>query len=280
MQPVLLTLCRLLATSLTASCLHSPMSWSPDGQWLAYTLVQPADIATLKPGWLYGDGAMLSGRRALFLPQGVRTGTGLPKYRIWATERGSGVSVLVADSAYPLSSPAWGPDGRSLCYCRFIPKSPESNTSRLSGRCELVVQESLDRQRVMLTLPEIALDRDQLATFCELKTSWSPDGRYLAVPRPGRSAAILIVLTEQGRILKTLEGASLPSWSPDGSRMTFIRTSRDGSPTQFLQVIGRDFGAGRRIAELSDMAEPASWSQDGQSILVAARRVPGGLPEL
>ena len=43
MQPLLLSLLSIMATSLTASCLHAPMSWSPDGQWLAYTMVEPAD---------------------------------------------------------------------------------------------------------------------------------------------------------------------------------------------------------------------------------------------
>ncbi len=273
MQPVLLSLFRLMATSLTASCLHAPMSWSPDGQWLAYTMVEPADTPTLKPGWLYDSGAVFPARRGSFLPLDERPKTGFPRYRIWATERVSGVSVLIADAAYPLSSPAWGPDGHTLFYCRFVPRSPETDLNLLQGRCELVVQESLDRQRVIMTLPDITLDRDQLASFCELKASWSPDGQYVAVPRPGRTAAILIVLPEQGRVLKTLDRASLPSWSPDSSRLTFVRTARDGSSTQTLQVIGHDFGAGRALAELSEMSEPASWSRDGQWVLVAAQRV-------
>ena len=181
--------------------------------------------------------------------------------------------MLIADAAYPLSSPAWGSDGHTLFYCRFVPRLPGTDPSLLRGRCELVVQESLDRQRVIMTLPDSTLDRDQLATFCELKAAWSPDGQYLAVPRPGRTAAILIVLPEQGRVLKTLDRASLPSWSPDSSRLTFVRTARDGSSTQTLQVIGHDFGGVRALAELSEMSEPASWSQDGQSVLVAAQRV-------
>ncbi len=182
--------------------------------------------------------------------------------------------MLIADAAYPLSSPAWGPDGHTLFYCRFVPGSPGTDPTLLRGQFEVVVQESLDRQRVVMSLPEITLDRDQVATFCELKGSWSPDGQYLAIPRPGRTAAILIVLPEQGRVLKTLDRASLPSWSPDSSRMAFVRTTRDGSATQTLQVIGHDFGAGRPLPpELSDISEPASWSLDGQSVLVAARRV-------
>ena len=273
MQPALLSLFRLMATSLTVSCLHAPMSWSPDGQWLAYTMVEPADTPTLKPGWLYDSGALFPARRGSFLPLDDRPKTGFPRYRIWATERGSGVSVLIADAAYPLSSPVWGSDGHTLFYCRFVPRLPGTDPSLLRGRCELVVQESLDRQRAIMTLPDITLDRDQLATFCELRAAWSPDGQYLAVPRPGRTAAILIVLPEQGRVLKTLDRASLPSWSPDSSRLTFVRAARDGSSAQTLQVIGHDFGGIRALAELSEMSEPASWSQDGQSVLVAAQRV-------
>ncbi len=236
-------------------------------------MVEPADTPTLKPGWLYDSGALFPARSGSFLPLDERPKAGLPRYRIWATERVSGVSVLIADAAYPLSSPAWGPDGHTLFYCRFVPRSPETDLNLLQGRCELVVQESLDRQRVIMSLPDITLDRDRLASFCELKASCSPDGQYLAVPRPGRTAALLIVLPEQGRVLKTLDRASLPSWSPDSSRLTFVRTARDGSSTQTLQVIGHDFGAGRALAELSEMSEPASWSRDGQWVLVAAQRV-------
>ena len=130
MQPVLLSLFRLIATSLTASCLHAPMSWSPDGQWLAYTMVEPADTPTLKPGWLYDSGALFPARSGSFLPLDERPKAGLPRYRIWATERVSGVSVLIADAAYPLSSPAWGP-GRTylvlLPVCSPIARNrPES----------------------------------------------------------------------------------------------------------------------------------------------------------
>ena len=35
MQTVLCGLIRALSTSLVASCLHAPVAWSPDGQWLA-----------------------------------------------------------------------------------------------------------------------------------------------------------------------------------------------------------------------------------------------------
>ncbi len=276
MQPALLCLIRAVATSLTATCLHAPLSWSPDGQWLAYLVVESADSPTLKPGWFYETGVLNSaGRLTCLTPQeGPRSGQ--TRYRIWATERGSMTSTLIADAAFPLSSPTWGPDGHTLFFCRFVPRLSEADRNPLQGRCELVIQEAIDRQRVIVTLPDVALDREQIAAFCELKAAWSPDGQYLAVPRPGRIPAILIVLPHQGRILKTIIKASLPSWSPESSRLAFVQNVGDGSSRQSLQVIGRDFGAARTLlGEISDMSEPAVWSQEGQSVLVAARKRQG-----
>ena len=138
--------------------------------------------------------------------------------------------MLIADATFPLSSPAWGPDGHSLCLLPVRPRiarlEPESSCD---GRCELVVQESVDRQRVIVTLPE---SHSGPKSACDLFRAEGLVESRRPVPRgpaPGPHSAILIVLPEQGRVLKTLERASLPSWSPDSSRMTFVRTSRDGS---------------------------------------------------
>ncbi len=234
-----------------------------------------ADTPTLRPGWLFDSQSLFAAGHASCLVIGDRPKAGATRYRIYATDRLSMTSALIADAAFPLSSPTWGPDGHSLFYCRLVPQGSGTDADGFQGRCELVLQEALDRQRVIATLPGITLRRDEITAFCELKASWSPDGQYLAVPRPGRIPAILIVLPEQGRILKTLTWARLPSWSPESSRLIFVRHPQDESKNESLQVIGRDFGAARPLVDLNDMSEPASWSQDGQSVLVAARRPQG-----
>ncbi len=274
MQPVLLSLFRLLATTLAGACVQSPVSWSPDGQWLAYTLVETAEPPAHRDGWLFEPRAEPISPYEIPV-QRAEGSAAARRYRIWATEKGSGSSVLIADSAEPLSAPVWGPEGHSLFYARFVPRFARSREGLVRGEVELVLQQTLEEHRVIGTLPETVLHRDQVAAFSELRASWSPDGRYLAIPRPGGSAALLIVLPEQGRVLKTLEGASLPSWSPDSTRLAFVRTFRAAVATQSLQIVGHDFSAARSLAELTAMTEPAAWSQDGQSILVAARRLHG-----
>ena len=83
---------------------------------------EPADPPTLNPGWLYDPGALFTTRTGSFLPLVERPKTGLPKYRVWATERASGVSILIAEATYPLSSPSWGPDGTHCSIAGSYPR--------------------------------------------------------------------------------------------------------------------------------------------------------------
>ena len=273
MQPVLLALFRVLSTSVAASCLHAPLSWSPDGQWLAYTVVQSPDGTGLKPGWLFPTTVEpdRDADRSLPQPEALAAADQV-RFRIWATERGSLDSVLIEDSPYPLSSPAWAPDGHRLLYARFVPAPVAAGLDRLRGRYEVVLQESLEKKRVVLTVPDVELSLDQRRSFPELQAAWSPDGQYAAVPRPGRSPALLILLAEPGRLVKTLEGASHPSWSPDGTHLAFARQVAEESTSQNLQIVGQDFAGVRSLMEFAELTESPVWSPDGQSLLAAGRR--------
>jgi hypothetical protein len=253
--------------------LHSPLAWSPDGEWLSFTVVERAGESSVKPGWLFDtrSPSLLSATFDPSFDEGLM-GDGV-RYRIWATERSTHSSVLIEESKYPLSAPIWGPDGRSLLYCRFQRRASVSPSGQGQGRCEVVLQEALDRKRVICSFSDIELDREQILSFPEIQLACSPDGQYLAVPRPGRTASIAIVRVDRGVILETLDSASHPSWSPDGSKLAFVRPGRKGVlGSQSLHVTGLDFGQGRSVAEVSDMTEPPVWSTDGQSILAIARR--------
>ncbi|MGC8638608.1 MAG: hypothetical protein ACP5XB_01875, partial [Isosphaeraceae bacterium] len=213
MQPVVLGLFRVLCSSFAVSCLHAPPSWSPDGGWIAYTVAEPVAAAPISQGWLsQEEPARAVGPAVGSVPEHPAVAEP-PRYRIWATERVSQASVLIEDSPYPLSSPAWGPDGHSLFFSRFIP-GPSAQGSLVSGRYELVIQEALDRKRVVPLVAELAVDSSQLASLVEIRGAWSPDGRFIVIGRPGQPPALLVVLPDPGRVLKTLERASHPAWSP------------------------------------------------------------------
>jgi WD40-like Beta Propeller Repeat len=155
MQPVLLGLFRVLCSSLAASCLHAPISWSPDGGWLAYTVAEPVGSPALSSGFLYQEELPTTNGLAVGQAAERPSGGEFVRYRIWATERGSLASVLIEDSPHPLSSPAWGPDGHSLFYSRFVPEPAASRGNAIRGRYELVIQQALDRKRVIPLLSDL-----------------------------------------------------------------------------------------------------------------------------
>ena len=269
MQPALLGLFHLLTAPILASCLHSPLSWSPDGRWLVFTVAQRTDPAESGPAPAFDPLAEPAAGPPV-VAQGPADAS--LRYRIWAAERATANSVLVEESPYPLSAPVWGPDGHTLAYARFIPHSPATGVFPVHGRYELVLQEALDRRRVIATFDNLDLHVDELATLPELEAAWSPDGEYLAVPRPGRTPAIAIVRVDRGSVQKTIASASRPAWSPDGSRLAYLVPGRGGPLNQFVQVVGRDFRQGPALIELSQVNSPPVWSMDRQSLLVVGRR--------
>ena len=52
-QQGLLGFVRLLATAAVAGWISSPMSWSPDAQWLSYTVAPGSEHDGRAPGWLF-----------------------------------------------------------------------------------------------------------------------------------------------------------------------------------------------------------------------------------
>ena len=172
------------------------------------------------------------------------TAAGSSLYRIWATQPGRQVSVLIEESHWPLSAPSWSPQGRAIAFGRFVPESiePAQSQSIQKGRYEVVVQNALDRKRVVWSAADFELDPTMRDGFPQLICAWSADGIYLAIPQPGRQPAIEIVRTDTKKRIKRIENACLPSWSPDGSRCAFIRPEEAGHQLECVERIGQTFG--------------------------------------
>lgn len=172
-----------VAAASGAAWMNSSMSWSPDSRWLAYTSLDgPAE--PLPRGWLLGAAApnMDSPRgRVDSRKEPARPGV----YRIWAIDQNSGANVLIEQSRWPLSAPAWGPLGRSLAYSRFVPESGGLAGESQTGRLEVIVQRSLDEKKVIWTSPEFVLDEETRAALPGHRSAWSAAGR--SWPYPGRA---------------------------------------------------------------------------------------------
>ncbi|MFI5459301.1 MAG: TolB family protein [Isosphaerales bacterium] len=256
------------------------MSWSPDSQWLCYTVVAGPEADLLQPGWLFETSRDRWESRA---PAGLvsrRVPDPAPVYRIWASRQDDRSSVLIEESRWPLTTASWSPRGRSVAFGRFVPQSIEPDQAGQHGRFEVVVQNGLDRKDVVWTSSDFELDAETRASFGHLVCAWSPDGLYLAIPRPGRQPSIMIVRTDTKKQLHILDHAMLPAWSPDGSKCAFVRRETGHNNLEVVERRGQSFGAARKVVTTGPVTATPFWSNDGRSILAVIERPTSRSPEL
>jgi len=256
------------------------MSWSPDSQWLCYTLTVGSEADALQPGWLFETSRDRPENRA---PAGLaspKLPDPAPVYRIWASPQDRRPSVLIEESRWPLTTASWSPRGRSVAFGRFVPQSIEPDQAGQHGRFEVVVQNGLDRKDVVWTSSDFELDAVTRASFEHLVCSWSPDGLYLAIPRPGRQPAITIVRTDAKKQLHILDHAILPAWSPDGSKCAFVRRENGHNDLEVVERRGQSFGGARKVVTTGPVTATPFWSNDGRSIFAVIERPTSRSPEL
>lgn len=233
-----------------AGCLHAPMPWSPDGAWIAYPVATRRAESIIAPGWLFETGE----------PSGKYTPAPPTGYRLWATQGFSGASVLLDESAGPITAPGWSPDGRSLAFGRVLTVPGQAS------RFEVVILEGMGRRRTLSTRPFAALDGEA----CRLPyqaIAWSPDGRYLAVPQFDPNG-LAILRADNGRVVNTIPDAFLPSWSPGGGRLAFYLRSGGHA----LHYVDSALGQPRHLIDVGQASQAPAWTRDGASIITLARR--------
>jgi hypothetical protein len=272
---------RLLTTAVVAGSMSSPMSWSPDGEWLSYTILADGDQNELRPGWILRMAATPSTEPADGTGPAAR-GAGGPAvtYRIWATHRNQKPSVLIEESRWPVSAPAWSPRGKSVAFGRFVPQSLDPAQPVPRGRYEVVIQDGLDQKNVVWSSPEFGLDPVGRAAMPLVSCSWSPDGLYLAIPRVGGERAVEIIRTDNRKRVQILDHASLPAWSPDGAKCAFIRHDNHHDRLEYVERRGQTFGEPRMIATLGPINALPHWTGDSRAIYAVAEKVTSRSREL
>jgi TolB protein len=157
----------------------------------------------------------------------------------------------IVDSADPIMSPTWSPDGRRLAYVSF-----ENHQSAI------YVQELASGRR------------ERVASYDGMNGSpaFSPDGRKLAMALSKGGNPDIYVLDLGSRQLTQLTDHyaidTEPAWSPDGSQLLFT-SDRGGRPQIYrVPVTG---GPAQRVSFEGDYNAAASYSPDGRSLVMVTR---------
>ena len=133
---------------------------------------------------------------------------------------------------------AWGPDGRSIAYSVEPPSTGASDPTSFGV---IVVRSGGE--------PETVSDASGVEGIV-----WSPDGSSLLLDRVLSDRSLIEIIPTDGSGERVLvegpmdEGPGAPVWSPDGSRIAYIRTPRVGEGYSVeIWVIGADGQDGVRL---------------------------------
>lgn len=186
------------------------------------------------------------------------------QWDIWLIDADGRNPRQITNNPMPELHPSWSPDGRRLVYCRINPQE---------GRGELWISE-LDNPGAKRLIGE------------GLFPSWSPRGDRIAYQRarsPGsRWFSIWTIHLEDNEALYPTEVAHstdaaliAPSWSPDGSQLTFAwvhaeERALDDDPRHVVPrqadicVVDADGGGLHRLTSGSGENYCPHWGSDGR----------------
>jgi Tol biopolymer transport system component len=118
-----------------------------------------------------------------------------------------------------------------------------------------------------------------------IEPAFAPDGKGIVFVREGSG---LFVVDVDGRGLRRLTRGNQdehPTWSPDGSRIAFVRSyqhtaMKQQSAEQRVFVINAGGGTARPLLRTpTDVGQP-TWTPDGKSLIIAAGGPPAGIYEV
>jgi Tol biopolymer transport system component len=270
---------------------------SSDGQWVAYeTNVETensADIYIMRfdgseahklvahsqndfnPAWS-PDGSQL-----LFMSD--MTSNGHDRDIFVVNADGSGLFNLSASSNFDVE-PVWSPDGTRIAFRsgKFMSDEELANFGGSSSQTSIVVKDITSGGTVYLPMPE--------GLGSPSYPQWSPDGNQITFNCAGlleKPDEVDVFTTYQGlcfamadgsysKVLYTAEwsmNAGAPNykadatWTPDGSRITFVGLLEDGVTSEIFTMNPDGSEIQQITTSTTQLKMEPAWSKDGSMLL-------------
>ncbi len=144
------------------------------------------------------------------------------------------------------SSPAISPDGRTVAFSSNRDGQPRIWLKQVTGEAEA----------------PLTMGPDDLPRF-------SPDGTQILFVRPdGERTSLFRAAVLGGEARRLIENATEGDWSPDGSRVAFLRiASRDGKTVTSIGIASADGTGVREVASEPGKLRGPRWSPDGKRLV-------------
>jgi Tol biopolymer transport system component len=245
------------------------LSWSPDGEWIAYAIyLRESHCSQLYLVRADGTGAKRLGHNRCsgdpaWSPDGSRiafsksaggfSGGGISTMKV----DGSDLRQLTHGNRLPDFAPAWSPDGTTIAFVQD-PQVPSLWLMDADGT----------NQHRLRTPSRYA--------YCEgsSEPDWSPDGHWIAFTRicgaydPSlRTWSNIFVVRPDGTGLRPLTDAGLrrkfsndsPAWSPDGKRIVFVSDRGAKASLSDIYVMNADGTRQKRLTRLPGWSGFPAW---------------------
>jgi Tol biopolymer transport system component len=206
------------------------MAWSRDGSHLLVIEETNAGLAHKDLYVMNADGSQTrltsdgDTTGGSFSPDGTMVAFSRWNDGLYVVDAKGGSPQLVAKSymAWWLDSPAWSPDGSRIAYTVYLEGGPEGLTYEI-----WTVKPDGTDPRLLIDLGECG------GGGCSGALAWSPDGSMLAFESmrddpSTRTRAVYVVRADGTGLHRINKDGAEPSWSPDGSRIVFIRYQMPG----------------------------------------------------